>query len=90
MKIHARIKNTALLLSATAGLSLFADVTIGTDTTLLADADYSGQTVTVSANTTLNLNGHKLTASGISGGDVIIQNVMEYVKGGVRHAVFSC
>ena len=30
------------------------------------------------------------TASGISGGDVIIQNVMEYVKGGVRHAVFSC
>lgn len=72
MKKHARIKNTALLLSATAGLSLFADVTIGTDTTLLADADYSGQTVTVSANTTLNLNGHKLTASGISGGGAII------------------
>ena len=72
MKKHARIKNTALLLSATVGLSLFADVTIGTDTTLLADADYSGQTVTVSANTTLNLNGHKLTASGISGGGTII------------------
>lgn len=66
----AAILNGVAILSALGGTA-FADVTISRDTMLTGDADYSGQTVTVTANATLDLAGHKLTAASISGDGAI-------------------
>ena len=51
-------------------LTVVTGLTVSSDMTLTADAAYD--TVTVAANATLNLNGHKLTTGGVSGGGTII------------------
>ena len=62
-----RIKFTLAAVAAMfAGLAAFADETISADTTLTADRTVSG-TLTVEAGATVNLNGHKLTVSGLAG-----------------------
>lgn len=76
---HAAILNGVAILSALGGTA-FADVTISKDTTLMGDVDYSGQTVTVSTNATLNLAGNRLTAASISGeGTIASARLDEYV-----------
>lgn len=50
----------------------FADVAFDKDATLAADADYSGEVVTVAANATLNLAGNKLAAEAIAGSGAIV------------------
>lgn len=50
----------------------FADVAFDKDAILAADADYSGEVVTVAANATLNLAGNKLAAEAIAGSGAIV------------------
>ncbi len=65
-------KPSMMIIAAfTAAASVFADVTFDKDTTLAADADYSGQTVAVYGNATLDLAGHKLKAAAIVGAGAI-------------------
>lgn len=60
-----------IIAALTAAASVLADVTFDKDTTLAADADYSGQTVAVYGNATLDLAGHKLKAAAIAGAGAI-------------------
>ncbi len=65
-------KPSIMIIAAfTAAASVFADVTFDKDTTLAADADYSGQTVAVYGNAMLDLAGHKLKAAAIAGAGAI-------------------
>lgn len=60
-----------IIAALTVAASVLADVTFDKDTTLAADADYSGQTVAVYGNAMLDLAGHKLKASAIAGAGAI-------------------